>query len=435
MQHFISNNAGLGHTHGKHQSLHWHSTRLKRYHGAQRVNADSKINRSTDGHWFPESYLLAVIQVREGLEQVLGDYVSREALTVPQAIKIVQDILFNTANQLYGLRLLPTPFSTAINRQPKGIPLHQSISPAISSPFERFLDINPSVKFLRLQWLDYTSTLRVRILPINQALQLFRQGKFIGITRAVFGLLQTDQMCPGFSATGEYHLCPDFRSLRLASRAGHAAVQCQFRKKDGSRVDICPRSILLRQIETARGNGVEFLIGFEIEIVFIQRKIVNGGFAFGTDPVNDGGHAWSTARALQPDYIMDLLEAIAKTMEQAGIELQQFHPENAPGQYEFILCPRPPLEAVDSLIAAREIISSAVADAGMRATLYPRPFPTSCGTGAHIHISMTPEDKWQSFYAGILKNLNAMSAILYSNDASYERVVDGAWSGSTWIAW
>ena len=347
----------------------------------------------------------------------------------------MQDILFNTANQIYGLHLLPIPFSVAISRQSSGDSLQKNNSLATISLFERFLNINPSVKFLRLQWLDYTSTLRVRILPINQALRLFRHGKFVGITRAVFGLLQTDEMCPGFSATGEYHLCPDFGSLRLASRTGHAVVQCEFRKKDGSRVEICPRSILRRQLEAAKAIGVDFLVGFEIEVVFIHRKVVDGALVYGSEPVNDGGHAWSTARALQPSYVMDLLETIASMMEQAGIELQQFHPENAPGQYEFVLSPLPPLEAVDSLIAAREIISSAVANAGMRATLYPRPFPMSCGSGAHIHISMTQEDKWQSFYAGVLKNLVAMSALLYSNDASYERVADGVWSGSTWIAW
>ena len=303
------------------------------------------------------------------------------------------------------------------------------------SQFEQFLSQTPSVNYLRLQWLDHTATLRVRILPVKQALRLFRHGKTIGITKAVLGLLQTDETSPWFSATGEHKLCPDFGSLRLSSRTGYATVQCEFRKEDGSEVEICPRTILQRQLRAAKEKSISFLVGFEIEVIFIRKQILDGQFEYGGSPINEGGHAWSTARALHNDRIMDLLEAIIAKLEQAGIEVQQFHPESAPGQYEFVLGPLQPLDAVDTLLAAREIISAVAASANLHATLYPRPFPTSCGNGAHIHISVTPDDKWPSFFAGILNNLGAMSAILYSNDASYERVADGIWCGSTWIAW
>ena len=58
-----------------------------------------------DGHWFPETYLLAVIQIREGLRNVLSTYIERGSLTTTEAVKVVHDLLFNTANQLYDLKL------------------------------------------------------------------------------------------------------------------------------------------------------------------------------------------------------------------------------------------------------------------------------------------------------------------------------------------
>ena len=99
------------------------------------------------------------------------------------------------------------------------------------------------------------------------------------------------------------------------------------------------------------------------------------------------------------------------------------------------LGPLSPVLAVDALVAAKEIIQSVAANAGMRATLLPKPFSQATGTGAHTHFSLTPTHHWRKFYAGILKHLRAIAAFSYSSDASYERVADSVWAGSTWIAW
>ncbi len=368
------------------------------------------------------------------MQRVLCEYVERKALTVAEAIKIVQDVLFNTSNKLYNLGL-------------QLIPISQSIWPDMSTKASdkewianftqlmTFLNKQPMTRYLRFQWLDYTATPRVRVLPTKQALKLFADGKFVTVINVVLGLLQDDFLCPDVFPADVYNLYPRFESLRLGSRAGYATLQCEFRGKDGTELPTCPRTCLRRQVENAGAHGMSFLIGFEIEVVFMSRKAVNGAFQYGGTPINDGGHAWSTARALQQDNLMDLLEVIHTKLERAGIEVQQFHAESSPGQYEIILDPLPPLAAVDALLAAREIISSAAANASMRATLHPKPSPVHGGTGAHVHISVTPGEAWQEFYAGVLKHLQAIAAFTYSNDASYERVADSVWAGSTWIAW
>ena len=211
-------------------------------------------------------------------------------------------------------------------------------------------------------------------------------------------------------------------------------MQCEFQKKDGEELPICPRTSLRKQVEKAGTHGVEFLVGFEIEIVFMSKNIKDGEFEYGGIPI-DEGHAWSTAQALHSDHLMDVMETIFERMERAGLILEQFHPESSAGQFEFILAPLSPVLAVDALLAAKEIIQSAAANAGMRATLIPKPVPQATGTGAHIHISLTPAHYWEMFYAGVLKHLRAIAAFSYSNDASYERVADGVWAGSTWITW
>lgn len=162
------------------------------------------IFRREDGHWFPETYLLAVMQIREGLVKVLGMYIEQGSMTTTEAVKIVQDILFNTANQLYGLKLPLVPVRSA------NIYLSRAPWPNNFAKLQHFLKQEPSVHFLRLQWLDYTNTLRLRIVPIKQALRMFSDGRFIGIAKAGFGLLQTDYISPGFTPVDEYTMYPQF---------------------------------------------------------------------------------------------------------------------------------------------------------------------------------------------------------------------------------
>ena len=149
------------------------------------------------------------MQIREGLRKVLGTYLERGFLGIGEAVKIVHDILFSTANQLYDLKLSLLPVSPIVGSD--AIPSKASWTDNFAH-LRHFLDQEPSIQFLRLQWLDCTNTLRLRIVPIKQALRMFSEGRFIGIVEAALGLLQNDTICPGFSATDEYTMYPQFTS-------------------------------------------------------------------------------------------------------------------------------------------------------------------------------------------------------------------------------
>ncbi|KAI0470298.1 amidohydrolase-domain-containing protein [Xylaria cf. heliscus] len=64
-----------------------------------------KILWSTDGHFLPETYLLATIQVRSALKTVLGELVRSGDLDERQAITLAQDVLFTNAKKLYNLSI------------------------------------------------------------------------------------------------------------------------------------------------------------------------------------------------------------------------------------------------------------------------------------------------------------------------------------------
>ncbi len=106
-----------------------------------------------DGHWFPETYLLAVDQIREGMRQVLGENVERGSLTSTEAIKIVQDVFFNTSNKLYQLKLPLRPVEPIIWH---GLPAEGPSKQWASNlaHLKKFMTEHPSIQWLRLQWLD-----------------------------------------------------------------------------------------------------------------------------------------------------------------------------------------------------------------------------------------------------------------------------------------
>ena len=118
-------------------------------------------------------------------------------------------------------------------------------------------------------------------------------------------------------------------------------------------------------------QDVSFLVGFETEVVFLE----DGAFP----PVPISNHAWSTSLSMRSSGVgKALVEEIYDVLTDAGIEVQQFHAESAPGQYEVVTGPLAPVEAVDALVFTRDTIYNVAARYGVRATLYPKVFKDAC---------------------------------------------------------
>lgn len=279
------------------------------------------------------------------------------------------------------------------------------------------------------------------MVPFRKFMSLLDEGKStdIGITKASLCLLQNDTIIPGGSATGEYRLHPDFSSLKSGPTRGHISMHGNFRERSGARVALCPRSLLEHAVEFAAQKGLAFQLGFEIEFMLLERfDKASAPTRFGA-AVTDG-HAWSVSRAIADEKVSDLLRDMVGELDDMGIYVEQVHAESGNGQFELVLPPLPPVEAVDTLLHAREVMSALATKAGYRMTLHPKPFAHDAGTASHVHISIsspqgTRPEVYEAFYAGILKHLRGIMAFTYSNPASYERLVDSAWAGGRWVAW
>jgi len=252
----------------------------------------------------------------------------------------------------------------------------------------------------------------------------------------------------GFSVTGHQLYVADLTSMRLCPYApGHAMLFGWFQNTQAGpeqplEYDLCPRTLLARQISEASKRGVSFLTGFEIEFILLKS----------TFPVAEeiSTHDWSTAASIYTGSTGAIvLEEIADALQAGGVEVQMYHAEAAPGQYEIVTGPLSPLQAADALVYSREVIYNIANKHKLRATFAPRVFGHSCGSGAHTNISihsktfqgkkspkaptLTPLEA--VFLQSVLDNLQAICALSLPTVASYARIADGAWSGGTYVSW
>ncbi|KAF8265798.1 hypothetical protein EI94DRAFT_1830995 [Lactarius quietus] len=296
------------------------------------------------------------------------------------------------------------------------------------------------IRYIRLQWVDYSNITRNRIIPLvafSELLGAPRPG--ITLSKPVLGTIG-GHMAPGFSGIGEYLYTVDLSSLRLCGYApGHVSLMGWFEEKapiqkqvgkDAFGVPLCPRSLLRSIINKGYALGVEFLAGFETEFILLKS----------THPIEAVNDAPLDRRCLQT----------------GEIELLMYHSETAPGQYEVVTGPLPPLEAADAVVFTRETIVNIAAKYGLRATFAPRVYLDTFGTGAHCHISihptaqppanppsanpntnkdtaMTPLER--SFLQSLLENLPSSAAFMLPTAASYDRVQDGIRSCGTYAYW
>jgi len=222
--------------------------------------------------------------------------------------------------------------------------------------------------------------------------------------------------------------------------------------------------------------GLAILLGFEIEVVFMKPVGPAGSRA----PLCN--HSWCNLTS-EDASILQMIEEVVRKLHVVDAAAEIFHAESAPGQWEFVLSPRTPVEAVDMLLRARETITVIAYQHGLRAMLHPRPYPEYAGTGAQARKSMhskhsfhraniygqvsveeipyktmqkyhpamltqkildisasplenvTDLEKIESFFGGILSHLPSMAAFAMPLDISYNRVQTGIWSGGEYVCW
>ncbi|MEV1085508.1 glutamine synthetase family protein [Streptomyces sp. NPDC050211] len=245
------------------------------------------------------------------------------------------------------------------------------------------------------------------------------------------------------SPDGDLRLYPDLDQLvALAGQPGWAWAPVDRITQDGERHPACSRTFLRRIVaDAAERHGITFRAAVEIE------------WAVGRGPTADGefvpavsGPAYGAVRQVElSDYTADLLAACAAQ----GVDVEQLHPEYAAGQFEISVGALDPVAAADRSVLVRQTVRAVAQRHGLVVSFAPAVFAQGVGNGGHIHLSawrdganlhsggagrygMTGEA--ESFAAGILAHLPALTAVTAPSPASHLRLKPSQWAGvfTTW---
>jgi glutamine synthetase len=289
-----------------------------------------------------------------------------------------------------------------------------------------------------LSFVDTAGINRIKTVPVARLQDATSWG--VGAS-PVFDTFLADDSATATSRLGgpdgDLRLVPDLGQLTvLAAQPGWAWAPADRYTQDGAPYPACQRLFAAAMAGRARAAGLRLRMSFEVEWV-LGRDTGDDTFV----PVSAGPAYGMTRLVDAGDYARDVLTALRRQ----GIEVEQFHPEYAPGQYEVSVSASEPVAAADRSILVRQTLRAVAARHGYRVSFSPAVVPGQVGNGGHVHLSVWRDGAnlfaggtgryamtapGEAFAAGILALLPALLAVGAPVPASYLRLVPSRWAGA-----
>ncbi|MFE9643293.1 glutamine synthetase family protein [Streptomyces sp. NPDC006365] len=255
------------------------------------------------------------------------------------------------------------------------------------------------------------------------------------------------------SPDGDLRLYPDLDHLVvLSGQPGWAWAPVDRITQEGDRHPGCSRTFLRRIIaDAAEHHGITFKASIEIEWSVGRGSAGRASAGHGSVLDDDfvpvtSGPAYSATRQVElSDCTAELMAALAAQ----GVDVDQLHPEYAAGQFEISVGALDPVAAADRSVLVRQTIRAVTQRHGLKVSFAPAVFAEGVGNGGHVHLSawrdgvnlhsggegrygMTAEA--ESFAAGLLAHLPALTAVTAPSPAGYLRLKPSQWAG-VFTAW
>ncbi|MFB7733492.1 glutamine synthetase family protein [Streptomyces sp. NPDC056112] len=245
------------------------------------------------------------------------------------------------------------------------------------------------------------------------------------------------------SPDGDLRLYPDLDHLVvLSGQPGWAWAPVDRITQEGERHPGCSRTFLRRiTADAERHHGLTFEAAVEVEWAVGRGDAPGGEF----EPAVSGPAYGAVRQVELSDCAADLLAALAAQ----GVDVEQFHPEYAAGQFEVSVGALDPVAAADRSVLVRQTVRAVARRHGLKVSFAPAVLARGVGNGGHVHLSawrdgtnlhsggdgrhgMTAEA--ESFTAGLLAHLPALTAVTAPSPSSYLRLKPSQWAG-VFTAW
>lgn len=281
-----------------------------------------------------------------------------------------------------------------------------------------------------LAWCDLGAILRTRPVPLDQLAAKRRHG--VGWAAAGSAMTPFDGIVPNpWGPLEEVRQVPvEGAAVVVAARDSIPAMHLHLTRTldhDGEPGDCCPRNFCeaaLRALEAE--TGWTLWSAFEHEFTVTEAPFRLGA-VYSVEALRAAaGFAAEATEALRP------------------LELECFEPEFGKGQFEVSCAPAAGVAGPDRALLAREVVREVARRHSMRVTFSPKPAPEASGSGMHIHFSFRDRagrpvlhDPAQpglvtpiaaSFIGGVLRHIDALTALSAPSPPSYLRLGPGHWS-------
>jgi glutamine synthetase len=222
----------------------------------------------------------------------------------------------------------------------------------------------------------------------------------------------------------------------------------------GEVFELCPRSILKRQIDKAAEQGFRCTLGIEPEFyLYRPEDLTREGFGQLTAT---GAIEPSPAYDVETLYdVSEFLDEVVVMMKQIGLDAFALGAEGGVGQFEIDFYYKDILEMADRVTLFKLMIHQVAKKHGLAVSFMPKPFANLWGSGAHFNMGLysvsQPETsvlrlgdsdvrgewEWSKesryFIGGILKHARALTAITNPLVNSYKRLTPRLVDGS--VSW
>ncbi|MEU6574758.1 glutamine synthetase family protein [Streptomyces sp. NPDC046805] len=300
------------------------------------------------------------------------------------------------------------------------------------------------VRGIVLAYVDTAGVGRVKTIPTGRLADAASWG--VGMSPVFDTFLANDSIVTTDvlgSPDGDLRLYPDLdRLVALSGQPGWAWAPVDRITQEGEAHPGCSRTFLRRIVEDAEErHGLTFKAAVEVEWYVALGDVPDGEFV----PAARGPAYGATRQVELSDCLADLLAALAAQ----DVDVDQIHPEYSAGQFEVSVGAQDPVAAADRSVLVRQTTRAVAQRHGLQVSFAPAVFAEGVGNGGHLHLScwrkglnlhaggkgrygMTGDA--ESFTAGVLAHLPALTAVTAPSPASYLRLKPSQWAG-VFTAW
>lgn len=208
--------------------------------------------------------------------------------------------------------------------------------------------------------------------------------------------------------------------------------------KDGTPVELAPRSILERVVGEWGVLGLTPMIGFELEAFLFEPDGDRGWRPIYTP----GSYVYGTGTAVDPS---GTIQEIMETALEMGLELESVNSEYEDGQFELTLRYGKALQASDDAFLFKVMAREVAAKRGYLLAFMGKPITERGGSGIHVNFSLVNDTGNNAFsdpsdpdglselarqcIAGMVHDHVSMTALVAPTVNAYKRLHPGSLNG------